>query len=387
MNHLRTQAAVLLLLFSATLLSAADLSIPELNLLSTGEWDNDASTVTLQTQGDATLDISGGYKFGGSLSLGFSTDNLSYSGQDASDNAADTASLAAYIDNQTYLQFQGAEVSYRELFGMESSSISWFIGETDTFCSGDIFPEHFASGEVSTRYQGQRYFQSNFDGIHSVNGTGMALRSGFGSQFNRSAIYLYQDGYLGEGVFSVDAYSAFSFDTIKLEAFAGSTFPKASAGLYRAGLFFHYAPGNRGEFLAEIGVPRWAAPEPFAIGDFYFLFEPRVKIAPLTVILTLFWQPNYYLQSETVEGESADIHINFLFGDSPESTLSGGLESSFIINTDYAETGDDQFEIVGTPYLSLSTPGVSWDFALDVQLLPFNLSSLVQGVISIKAVL
>lgn len=406
MINFRRAGMLLPVLLLTIPLSGADLFVPQLELLTRGVWDDANSTVILSNEGNASIDISGGYKFGGSLSIGFESSNLGNADLTAGDvitetvpatadsNSSNISALAAYLDDTTYLKFIGAEIEYRELFGQADTSLAWFIGETDSFCSGDIFPLQFATATVATRYRGKRYFSSGFDGIHRVNGTGLKVDTGWGSEVNRTSFYLYQDGYVGQdstsnikqGVFSFDGRTAFNFESLKIEAFAGASFPTAAAGLYRAGLLFHYNPGSAGEFLAEIGVPRWAAPDPFSIGDFFFLFEPRIHIDPLTVILTLFWQPNYYLQTQTEEGESADIHINFLFGDSPDSRVSGGVETSFIVNTDYASSADNQFEIVTTPYLSLSTPGVAWNFALDVNLLPFDLASMFTGIISIKAV-
>ncbi len=404
MNNFRTTGIILCILFLTIPLTAADLTVPRLELLTRGSWDENSGSVILLNEGNASIDISGGYKFGGSLSIGFESSNLGNANVDAGDvvtgggtaptNANNIDALAAYLDETTFLKFIGAEIEYRELFGKPDTSLSWFIGETDTFCSGEIFPLQFATYPVATRYRGKRYFTSGFDGIHTVNGTGVKVDTAWGTDWNRSSFYLYQDGYIGQdptanvkqGIFSFDGRSAFNFQSLKIEAFAGASFPTAAAGLYRGGFLFHYNPGIAGEFLAEIGVPRWAAPDPFSIGDFYFLFEPRIHIDPLTVILTLFWQPNYYLQATTTEGESADIHINFLFGDSPDSRVSGGFETSFVVNTDYVTSGEDQFEIVTTPYFSLSTSGVSWNFALDVNLLPFDLATMFTGIISIKAV-
>ncbi len=389
----RASKALFFLLITATALNAADLTVPKLELLTRGIWNPATETVDLATLGNARIELSGGYKFGGNLALGFSSDDLAFLDRDAADAVEVTATeaenidaLAAYLDNNTYLRFIGAEIVYRELFGVPGSTLSYFIGESATFASGDVFPAVFGSAPIATRYRGDRYFESGYDGIHTVNGTGMSLGTSWGTEWNLTRLFLYQDGYLDKGTYSFDAWSAFNLETIRIEAFLGASFPEADAGVYRTGFLFHYNPGSSGEFLAEIGIPRWAAPESFEIGDFFFLFEPRIHLDPLTVILTLFWQPNYYLQTERDEGESVDIHINFLFGDSPDSTVSGGLETSFVVNTDYASTsGEEQFEIVTTPYLSLSTPGVSWNFALDVNLIPFEPETMIEGIINIKA--
>ncbi len=382
----RASNTLFFLLITLTGLSAADLAVPQLELLTRGAWYPDTETVDLATMGNARIELSGGYKFGGNMALGFSSNDLSFLSGDAADNAADAAELAAYLDNTTYLRFIGAEIEYRELFGFPGSTLSYFIGESVTFASGEVFPTVFGASPIATRYRGERYFDSGYDGIHTVNGTGLSLGSTWGTDWNLTRFFLYQDGYLDKGTYSFDAWSAFNLDTIKLEAFLGASFPEADAGVYRTGFLFHYNPGSSGEFLAEIGIPRWAAPASFGIGDFYFLFEPRIHFDPLTVILTLFWQPNYYLQTARDEGESVDIHINFLFGDTPDSTVSGGLETSFVVNTDYTSTpGEEQFEIVTTPYISLSTPGVSWNFAVDVNLIPFDPETMIEGIINIKA--
>jgi hypothetical protein len=385
----------LMFLVTAFPLWTADLAVPVLDLLTEGRWDADAESVVLQTSGEARIELSGGFKFGGNIAVGFFSNNLGYSDLSASDVVDSSATevenidnLATYLDNNTYLQFIGTEIVYRELFGRPDNTLSWFIGRSDTFASGEIFTRYFGTEPIATRYRGKRYFDSGFDGIHTVNGTGIGFGTGWGSSWNHTRFFLYQDGYMGDGIYSFDAASAFNLDTIKLESFIGATFPAANAGIYRAGFLFHYNPGIGGEFLAQIGVPRWEAPEPFSIGDFFFLFEPRIDLDPLKVILTLFWQPNYYLQTERNEGESANIHINFLLGDSPASTLSGGLETSFVVNTDWADpvSGKDQFEIRTSPYISLATPGVSWNFALDINLLPFDLGRMVVGIVNVKAV-
>src|SRR6056297_3854827 len=99
---------------------AADLTIPELELISRGSWQQDS--LILSTRGRTELQVSGGYKFGGSLLLGFESENLGYAGRDApvrSDYTSEVEfdnALTTYLDNQTTLQFQGAQITYRDLF-------------------------------------------------------------------------------------------------------------------------------------------------------------------------------------------------------------------------------------------------------------------------------
>ncbi len=370
----------------AAAIPAADLSIPELELITRGAWDG--SSVGLVTRGRGEVEISGGYKFGGNLSFGFISDDLFYSGFSAPDpeDYATTTDYAiansVYMGKNSYLQFHGAKIVYRDLF--PSTNLTYFIGLNDRFATGEIFPRHFGSAPLTTRFQGFLYFPDNeYRGIHAVNGTGVELSSTFDTDWHRSSLYFYQDALLGRGSYSSDLRSAFDLGQLKLEAFLGGSFPVETYGVYRGGLLFHYLTGQRGEFFAQVGVPYWAPPQQFSIDNIYFLFEPRVHFDPLSVILTLFWHPEYYLMDNTGDLGSADIHLNFRLGDPTESRVTGGVETNFTVNTTSSFAQD--FEIVSTPYLSAVTSGLIWNFMINVQLVPYSIPSMFEGVIGVKA--
>ena len=167
-----------------------------------------------------------------------------------------------------------------------------------------------------------------------------------------------------------------------MEAFLGASFPASSYGLYRGGFLFYYSPGTTGEFLAQVGVPQWNPAEEFTIDRLFFLFEPRIKLNPVTIILTLFWHPGYYLQEVTPDLGSSDVHINFMIGDPEISTFSGGLEGSVTYNSSAIS---DRFGVVVSPYISAITSGVIWNIMLNTNLFPFSVNDMFEGVISVKA--
>lgn len=157
----------------------------------------------ISSRGKVIMNLEGGYKLGGSLSLGFDSNDLSYSSRTASDNSSTTAELANYIDSQTYMTFQSAQIVLRNILS-ETGSLTYFIGKTDTFCSGDDFPLLFGTYPIATRYRGYLYFPDNeFDGIFTVNGTGIKLETTWGDGRILSSAYLYKDGYLPDGFFPV----------------------------------------------------------------------------------------------------------------------------------------------------------------------------------------
>ena len=369
--------------------TAADLIVPELELITRGSWDTTSESVLLSTRGRSEIQIGGGYKFGGSLQLGFESDDLSFIGQDPpvlSDFATTddyAAALSDYMDKQTTLQFQGAMISYRNMFD-SYTDLTYFVGRNERLASAEFFPKYFGSRPITTKYQGYLYFPENeYRGIHTVNGTGIQLSSSFGSDLSRTNLYFYQDSYLGEGTYSADLQFLVNYDNLKLELFAGGSFPESDYGLYRAGMMFYFSSGDRGEFFSQVGVPYYKPFDEFNINTLYFLFEPRIHFDLVSVILTLFWHPGYYLMDATGEEGSADIHFNLQFGDPLESPLSGGLETNFTLVTE--TSSGQEFEITTTPYLSVVTSGVVWNFMVNLTLVPYTLEELVEGVIGIKA--
>ncbi len=356
------------LAFGVTLcVPAADLAVPNLELITRGYASG--GDFVLGTRGSVDFLVAGGYKFGGRVLLGFESNNL----EDP--------------EGEKNLQFKGAYVIMRNLFGIPLD-LTYFTGENDVFGRGTIFPSYFGAKPIASRFSGYLYFpeenQIRYDGIHTVSGTGLKIASGFGSTVNLSALYIYQDSYLGTGTYSLDLFTAFNTELFKTEAFLGASYPYPDAkyGYYRAGVLLFYDTGQGGEFLTQIGVPRWDPNvDRFTIDLFYFLFEPRVRFDFFSIILTLFWHPEYYLQEKTNELGSADINANFQFGEPNVSIMSGGVESSLSLSTTAAE----QFRAVIAPYFSTITSGVIWDFKVNTQIFPWNLSEMFEVFVGVRA--
>ncbi len=371
---------LVLILFSAALnIFSADLSVPEMEIITRADFSESLPVIT--SRGKVILDLKGGYKLGGKLSLGFDSNDLSYSTETASNNSSTVGDLASYIDNQTFLSFQSAQIILRNIF-TETTSLTYFIGKADTFCSGDDFPRIFGTYPIATRYRGYLYFPGNeFDGLYTAKGTGIKLTSSWGDGNYLASAYLYKDGYL-TNVFSSDFRVLFNFPNLKLETFAGATFPTGTYGLYRGGFLLNYRAGETGEFMAQIGVPVWEPDKAFDIDRLFFLFEPRINFNPVSIILTLFWQPGYYEQEQLATTGSSNVHLNFMIGDLEKSPLSGGIESS--VTFDLANISN-QFTYVMTPYISAITSGVLWNFMININLFPFTPADMFEGVIGIKA--
>ncbi len=357
----------LMLLVTAMNGFSADLLVPTLDLITRGYFDDDGRFVA-GARGSIDLLVAGGYKFGGRLILNMESDNLEQ------------------ITAGTTVQFKTVSVTARELFGMPFN-LSYFIGQHTTFCNGDIFTEYFGAERFATNMRGFLYYPEGirYDGIHNLAGTGLAVTTSPNlSNVFLGELYLYQDSYLGKGFFSSDLRTLINLELFKFEAFAGSSLPVSTAGLYRAGVLMLYkTPEGVGEFLSQIGIPRWdPVNDPFSIDLFYFLFEPRVRIGFFSIILTLFWHPEYYNRQPTNELGTSDLNVNFLFGEPEKSILSGGLEGTFTFSTSGEK---EQFKAVVSPYFSAITAGVVWNLKIKTKVFPFEPNDFIEGYIGVKA--
>lgn len=382
-------APLLIFIFIPSVLFSADISIPSLELV-TRMYPNNG-LFSLQTKGSFEMEIEGGYKFGGKLKLGIENavidDIFGENTAEVTDNSGDTVTVEDISDGASGLpplSFVAAEVTINEVFGIPLS-ISYFTGIIDDFCTGNIFHTYFGTGIIEPRMSGFLYFGDgiNYKGLYSVAGTGAAISSTFGTEWNYTKAFIYQDAYLGSGYFSADLRSAFNLGNLKLEGFAGASFPVSSYGIYHGGILLYYKASETGSFFAQVGIPKFDPyADAFSIDLFYFLFEPRLSFGIFGINLSFFWHPSYYHNVATNEDGSIDLLVDFAVGDIETVPVTGGLSSQLTYD---ANSTDDQFRTVISPYLSVATSGVLWDFKLDANVIPFDLSTMFEGYIGVRA--
>ena len=385
----RRATGALALLLAALSLPAAEISVPELELATVGAIRED--TLVLASRATADLSVDGGYKFGGTLRFAFEADNLeqalSYLNNPAepiTGNPTDTQynELVDRINNSASLTFRLAKVLIRDPFGLPME-FAYFVGQADSFCSGDEFPQRFGEAPIGSSFRGFAYFPEGingdpnyqYDGIHAVTGTGVS--------FSWSAwknvvpiLYAYQDSAIGTGAaasgkYSTDIRLLANGQRVKLEAFAGTTYPYGTYGLYRAGALAHFSTEAGANFLAQIGVPYWDPHEEFGIDNLYFLFEPRVDFGLVSIIMTLFYHPTRYLQRITNEQGVTDVNFKFLIGDLRETSAEGGFETTIGIKGD-EQDADEPFRVAVGPFFAMLTEGVRWDLKLRVDPLSYS---------------
>ena len=354
----------------------AEVNIPSLQLNSQVVYDDSADIYTVQSMGEMDMQISGGYKFGGNVILGFNSDNLE---EDFN------TSNAGFI-------FKSATIAIRDIRGLPLS-LAFFIGETDIMCSGDGFSNYFGIDPIITTYSGFAYFSEGivYDGIHMINGTGIQTSFLPLKDTLSFFLYMYQDAHFdAAGKYSVDFRTMLNLKRFKLDFFLGTTIPAGDIGYYRLGLLLHGAYGP-GEFLTQFGITRWdPLNDPFGINLFYILFEMKLSFGILMVTPSFFFYPSYYNQQLTNEEGKVDFNLNLLFGDLGKQLISGGLEGNFSINTDSQDNILDNLSITASPFVNLITSGVLWEFKIGIKLFdnpsPYdNIPTMFSGLIGIKA--
>jgi hypothetical protein len=380
---LRRAAFFGLFLFLAVLAYPANVIVPKMDLITRGAMSG--GSFVLQTFGDVALEVQGGYKFGGSLDFFVRNENL------------ENLSLTP---NPLGLGFLGASIIIRDLFSAPLS-LTYFVGQSDTFCSGDGFAL-FGAQPIMTSYRGFMYFPTGpvYDGIYQVNGTGARIEFIPRIETLSLDLYAYEDTrseYPGiyppgisptsiltsPGTYSSDFRVLLNYAAVKVEAFFGGTLTPSSLDYYfRGGLLF-YATDRNVEFLGQIGIPKWdpsvdSVPN---INHFYLLVEPRLHLGRFAIIPTFFWHPSYYMQAGPNAGEagSFEVNLNLAIGDPAQDTLQGGLES----NLRFTSGTQGAFKL--SPWLGVTTPGVLWKLKVDTQVWPFNWSDVLQVFVGAQA--
>jgi len=354
-------------------LFSANITVPSMEIYSRA-WND--SGFALDSYGDMELQLDGGYKFGGAMKFGFAT------------SAGSSLETAAFNDS---LVFKSVSVTLRELFGLPLD-FTYFIGQGDTFGTGEIFTPYFGTPLLSSRYPSYLHFPDaaayNFyQGIHTVYGTGGKFEFAPPEKNWLLSVYIYQDSspaFLDTAavpvVFSsrkgsLDVRAAFDFEKVRLEAFLGATLPTSDSaiGYFRSGLFLHVGM-EKIEFLAEIGMPRWRPlDDAFGLDLFYLLVEQRLHLGSISIVPTLFWRPGYYQQEAIVPAQEAlDVNVDIQFHGKEESLISGGVEGNFV----YQTAPSSSTTVKAIPYIQLSTPGVVYTAQVNTKVWPFDLSDL-----------
>jgi hypothetical protein len=356
---------------------SANVTVPSFEIYTRGLINE--KKLELVTRGELDLVIEGGYKFGGKVSLGFNSDNLE---NDFINR--ETGSIAG-------LTFNSASITIRDLFG-SPLYFSYFIGENDIFASGIDFDTIFGIESFSTSYSGYVYFADRsriYEGIHQIAGTGIKMGLKPINEKIAMSWYLYQDAYFDTdesiltfepGHFSFDYRLLCNFGIIHLETFAGGTYPAGDIAYFRSGVLFHVKE-DFGEFLAEIGIPRWSPGEDeFGRGLFFLLFESRLNIGIFSFIPTVFMYPDYYLQDTTGEDrEQMDFNLKFHFS-KEEAFINGGLETNLALVNSYSD-----LNVKIAPYIGFITPGVLWQLKINTKVVPFEADNMFDAFISINA--
>ena len=331
----------------------ADVEVPTFELATRGTLRG--GEVELQTDGEMDIRFKGGVKLGGSVALGFTSNSLEQSFVERTNGVPGSGSA---------LTFSSASIVIREIFSLPLD-FSYFIGESDEFASGEGFPEVFGTPPLASRYRGFIYFPDSirYEGIHTAAGTGIKLALHPMAEKVALAAYVYQDGYFYTGTgstlvfdpgsYSGDVHIMANLGKVKLEGFIGGTAPRSVLGYYRWGVIFHAADVG-GEFLAQIGMPRYdPVRDRVDLDLFFLLFEARLFLDLVTLIPTVFVHPGYYKQNSTDEAGLLDFNFNIRIGNYEESLFAGGLET----NLAFRKENLQDLEVKASPYITFATPG------------------------------
>jgi hypothetical protein len=385
-------------IFAGLSLFAADISVPRLEMTTWGRMEEGDFALASVISADVALN--GGYKYGILLGMNFETDDIAkalgyrnFSFGRLSGQAADPVSIGDYnalvdsvndrFNNQAALSFRIAQATARNIFN-RPLELSYFLGISDEFCSGDEFTLRFGTASLGTSYRGFFYFPKGigdnmsrqYRGLHEVQGTGLSLVL---TRWERVVpiFYLYQNfpgirlaaGGTGDTRFSGDARVLVNQEKFNIETFYGMSLTTGMDLGLRGGILAHFAPGNGVEFFFQGGIPNYDLEETFSIDHFYFLLEPRLRLKRTAFYLTFFYHPLEYLHVRTEEERGrADLNLKFIAGDMRVSGFHWGLEATMGLKLD----GFEDFSARVSPLISILSGGLQWDAKIRVNLLAFD---------------
>jgi hypothetical protein len=382
----KPRAAFRLLILALSLVAtgalfAADFRVDQLELLTHGELDEGSGAFKVRSRLYFDLSMEGGDKFAGLLRMDFLNGDIEDALALADEKVTEENQLEK-INALTSPRLRTVAVTARSVFALPLD-IAYFVGSMDAFCSGDDFATLFGAAPFATDLRGPMVYPDGvggntnlwFNGIHAADGTGFRLSTT--PKLSGSSVaylYVYQDANVGTGTWSSDIRYLLNSSAVKAEFFAGAT-TQNPFGAYRGGLLFNAASGGVGEFLAQVGITRWNPSEKFSIDDLFFLFEPRINFGKGLAAITVFYHPGWYLQHdyrELGEKSAMDAAFNLKFGQIAQSGAEGGVQTLLAFRPMAPETSDiPSLAIDTSPYYSLISGGVRWDFKLDLRLFPF----------------
>ena len=263
--------------------------------------------------------------------------------------------------------------------------LTLFHGELTDIGSGEDFPKIFNSRIVAPAYRGRRFFSRGqlYEGLYTVQGTGLEVGSEFGGDNASLHFYAYRDARVVElGIITQEEEpidETYGFDTrllidtpnIKFDLYAGMNLGLSDTQFMtvRGGVMMFIDSGGAFELYTHIGLP-WlslldASPgraRDVTLDSFQFLIEPRFILSPdfFSIYLTAFWDPNYY-NNKPRENRGLDLNTKLLFGSFKEGMVHGGID--LLARLSYEDRLEaDVFEM--SPFLGISGAGVLWEFAL-----------------------
>jgi hypothetical protein len=373
MTHVRGGLAAafsaLFVLLSSSAFSA-NLVVPTMELI-THASAGPGGILTLQTYGNLELGVQGGYKFGGSLTLGLQNSSL----EDLP------------IPGALGLDFLSASISIRNVFSAPLS-FTYFVGRGDTFGSGDGFAL-FGAAPIMTAYRGFLYFPTGplYDGIYRVQGTGARVEWIPRVESLSLDLYVYEDThsppFTALGAYSTDIRFLLNAPAMKLEGFLGGTLDSSTMDYFFRGGVLFYAVSGKLEFLAQLGIPVWdPVLDPLPnINLVYLLVEPRLRLGILSIVPTFFWHPGSYMQaSNPTELGTFDVNLNLTLGDFTKIPFEGGIEGNFRF-----QSATGVFAVRGSPWIGFATPGVLWTVKLNAKLWPFSVSDMFDAFVGVRA--
>lgn len=349
-------------------------SISEFGIKTEGKWNDTASTIILSSSASLAIDFKTGKDV--CAEVGFSLDAYDIEKLLNDPTVVDSGTLA--------LQFNRASISLQNING-SSWFFRFFVGKDGKLGSGTVFQREFETQAIRPIFEKTSSNDDLYNGIHQVIGTGVQIGTKAKTKPISTSLFIYQDSVNASnvGVYAADLTCSVDFPTVKMSAFAGYSYPKATLGVFRTGAML-YLTNNKGSALySEFGIPYFQVAKQFTIEDMYILFEPQTQLGTTNLSLTFFYNPKYYLEKEVDEAGNIDISGRISFGKPNQTSFLGGFEATVTLKP---KESSERYDVLLSPFCKIKTEQASWAAKVNVDPLKFtDPKKMLSFNISIKA--
>ncbi len=214
--------------------------------------------------------------------------------------------------------FKGIQVTTLNSNFITLSTLKTMIRPWEWFQFGFFMGNNMYLGRDGVDYIGFQYHQRagyEYQGYHTINGTGLELAATFWDRMFEPHLLIYSTPKDGTNYFNADTVIKFKTDTLKLEAYLGVNFDTSFVLQKHIGITF-MTLNPKVNFLFSVYLPDSPFTALPTADEIYVNFTEKLRTGAFEQVITLFMRPSEYngLQETVTQSSFSDLDIYLRMG-------------------------------------------------------------------------